>query len=88
MDADVFTTNPKFGEICAVTEPDCNREVSNAKLAILIFLNPLPSPINEEPLWSIILPPLTNTLPLTVNEPENILTFVFISNPLFGDITP
>ncbi len=54
----------------------------------MIFLNPLPSPINEEPDAAITFPPLTNTEPLTVSEPENILTDVFTSNPLFGDITP
>ena len=54
----------------------------------MIFLNPLPSPINAEPLCAMIFPPLTNIEPLTLNEPENILTDVFISNPLFGDITP
>ena len=55
--------------------------------AKLIFVKPLPSPINVEPLSTITFPPLTNTEPLTVNEPENILTDVFTSSPLFGDIT-
>jgi hypothetical protein len=41
---DVFTTNPKFGDILAIAEPDCNSDVSNDKLAMLIFVNPLPSP--------------------------------------------
>ena len=84
----MLTTNPLSGEIDAVTEPLFNKNVSNDKFAILILLKPLPSPTYVEPLWSTIFPPLTNTLPLTVNEPENILTFVFTSNPLFGEITP
>jgi hypothetical protein len=48
--------------------------------------SPLPSPTYVEPLCSITLPPLTNTEPLTVNEPECILVDVFISSPLSGDI--
>ena len=44
IDADVLTLNPKSGDISANTDPDFNIAVSNAKLAILIFLNPLPSP--------------------------------------------
>ena len=86
--AEAFTTNPLSGEIDAVNEPLFNMNVSNDIFAKLIFVKPLPSPTNAEPLWSTIFPPLTNTEPLTVNEPENILTDVFTSNPKFGDITP
>jgi hypothetical protein len=86
--ADAFTTNPLSGEIDAVNEPLFNINVSNDIFAKLIFVKPLPSPINVEPLATITFPPLTNTEPLTVNEPENILTDVLTSNPLFGDITP
>ena len=87
IEADVFTTNPKSGDILAIAEPDCSRDVSNDKLAILILVNPLPSPTNVEPDEIITFPPVTNKLPLTASEPENILTDVFISKPLFGDIT-
>jgi len=41
---DVLTTNPLSGEIDAVTLPLFNINVSNDKLAMLIFVNPLPSP--------------------------------------------
>ncbi len=49
IDADVFTTNPLSGEIDAVNEPLFNKNASNAKLAIVILFNPLPSPMNIEP---------------------------------------
>ena len=55
--------------------------------AKLILVNPLPSPTKAEPLCNTTFPPLTNNEPLTVNEPECILTDVFTSNPLFGEIT-
>ena len=42
--ADAFVTNPLLGETDAVNDPDFNIDVSNAKFAILIFVNPLPSP--------------------------------------------
>ena len=42
--ADVLTTNPLFGDIDAVNEPDFNIFVSNDRFAILIFVKPLPSP--------------------------------------------
>ena len=60
--------------------------VSNDKLAILILVNPLPSPKKTEPDLAIIFPPLTNIEPVTLKLPDtNVL--VPISNPLFGDIT-
>ena len=68
MDADVFICNPKFGEISAVELPLSNKEVSNAKLAILILLKPLPSPTNVEPLAAIISLPVTNIPPLTLSD--------------------
>ena len=85
--ADVLTTNPLSGEIDAVNEPLFNIAVWNAKLAILIFVKPLPSPTNAEPLCRITLPPLINKPPLISAEPEKILTDVLICNPLFGEIT-
>jgi len=39
----VFTTNPLFGEICAIAEPDFNLSKSPIDVAD-IFVNPLPSP--------------------------------------------
>ena len=86
MLADVFTTNPLSGEIDAVNEPLFNIGVSNAKLAILIFLNPLPSPINDDPEDAIIFPPVMNNPPLTLKLPDTNVR-VPISNPLFSDIT-
>ena len=86
IDADVFTTNPLSGEIDAVNEPDFIIDVSNAKLAIVIFVNPLPSPINPEPLAAITLPPVTNKLPVILTPPT-ILAVVLTSNPLLGEIT-
>ena len=68
MDADVFICNPKFGEISAVALPLSNKEVSNAKLAMLILLNPLPSPMNDEPLATVISLPVTNIPPLTLSD--------------------
>ncbi len=85
IDADVFTTNPKSGDILAIAEPDCNKDVSNDKLAILILVNPLPSPTNPEPVAAIIFPPVTNIEPVTLKLPS-ILADVFTLNPLFGDI--
>ena len=82
----MFTTNPLLGEIDAVNEPLFNIEVSNAKLAILMLVIPLPSPINDEPDDIITLPPVTNNPPLTLKLPDtNVL--VPISKPLFGEIT-
>ena len=80
MDADVFTTNPKSGEIVAVNEPLCKRLVSNAKLAILIFVIPLPSPTNFEPDDKI------TSLPV-INNPPVIEVSTFISSPRLGDMT-
>ena len=68
MDADVFICNPKFGDISANAEPLSNSEVSNAKLAILILLKPLPSPMNVEPLAAITSLPVTNIPPLTCRD--------------------
>ena len=60
--------------------------VSNDKLAILIFRNPLPSPKNTEPEFATTFPPVTNNEPVTLRLPDtNVL--VPICNPLFGDIT-
>jgi len=70
-----------------VNEPLFNINVSNDKLAILILYNPLPSPTNVEPLpFNTIFPPVTNNPPLTDND-DDILVFVFTSNPLLGEIT-
>jgi DNA-directed RNA polymerase subunit H (RpoH/RPB5) len=82
IEDDVFTTNPKFGDILAIVEPDCSSDVSNAKLAILMLVIPLPSPINDEPDDIITLPPVTNNPPLTLKLPDTNV-FVFISKPLF-----
>ena len=82
----MFICNPKFGDICAVALPLSNKEVSNAKLAILILLNPLPSPTNDEPLATITSLPVTNIPPLTCRDWDT-LTPTFISNPLLGEIT-
>jgi hypothetical protein len=68
MDADVFICNPKFGEISAVALPLSNKEVSNAKLAMFILVNPLPSPMNDEPLAIVISLPVTNIPPLTLSD--------------------
>ena len=86
IDADALTTNPKFGESTVVNEPLCKSEVSNDKLAILMLVNPLPSPTNDEPDDTITLPPVTNNPPLILSEPD-IFVLVPISNPLLGDIT-
>jgi len=60
--------------------------VSNDKLAMLIFVIPLPSPMNVEPDETITFPPVTNNPPLTLRLPDtNVL--VPISKPLSGDIT-
>ena len=64
----MFICNPKFGEISAVALPLSNKEVSNDKLAILILLNPLPSPTNDDPLAIIISLPVTNIPPLTLSD--------------------
>jgi hypothetical protein len=68
IDVDILICNPKSGDICAIAEPDCRSEVSNAKFAIVIFVIPLPSPTNDEPLCNITLPPVTNKPPLTFND--------------------
>ena len=68
MDADVFICNPKFGEISAVALPLSNKEVSNDKLAMFILVNPLPSPMNDEPLAIITSLPVTNIPPLTLSD--------------------
>ena len=82
IDADVFTTNPKSGDILAIAEPDCNKDVSNDKLAILILVNPLPSPTNLLPLAILISEPVTLIPPVTYNEPDNNFTDVLTSIPL------
>ena len=53
---------------------------------MLIFVSPLPSPKNEEPLDNTTSPPVTNNPPLTDKEPD-ILALVVTSNPLLGEIT-
>ena len=65
----MLVINPLFGDILADTDPELILNDSNDKFAILIFVKPLPSPKNAEPLATIILP-LDNIEPLTVNEPE------------------
>ena len=86
INEDVFTTNPLSGEIDAVNEPLFNMNVSNDKLAILILVKPLPSPMNDEPDLAITFPPVINNPPLILKLPDtNVL--VPISNPLFGEIT-
>ena len=69
IDVDILICNPKSGDICAIAEPDCRSEVSNAKFAMLMFVKPLPSPINVEPLTTTIFPPLTIVEPVTNNPP-------------------
>ena len=68
IDVDILICNPKFGDICAIAEPDCRSEVSNAKFAIVILVNPLPSPKYAEPLAATMLPPVTNNPPLTFKD--------------------
>ena len=87
IDVDTFIWNPKSGEICAIAEPDCKRDVSNDRFAILMFVKPLPSPTKREPDAITISLPVTFIPPVTKREPENILTEVLISNPLSGEIT-
>ena len=69
-----------------MNEPLCKSEVSNDKLAMLMLVNPLPSPTNAEPDDNITFPPVTNKPPLTLSEPD-IDVFVPTSNPLSGEIT-
>ena len=68
IDVDILICNPKSGDICAIAEPDCRSEVSNAKFAIVIFVIPLPSPTKDEPLANITPPPVTNKPPLTFKD--------------------
>ena len=86
IDADVFTTNPLSGEIDAVNEPDFIIDVSNAKLAIVILVNPLPSPMNVLPDAATKFPPVTNIEPVTLKLPA-ILADVLTCNPLLGEIS-
>ena len=51
----------------------------------MILVNPLPSPINPEPVAATKFPPVTNIEPVTLKLPA-ILADVFTLNPLFGDI--
>ena len=81
-----FVTKPKLGDILASAEPEFNNSVSNDKLAIVIFVNPLPSPIIILPLPTTKLLPVKNNPPLTVNEPV-IVVGTFTSNPLGSEIT-
>ena len=64
----VLTSNPLSGEIDAVTEPDDinvlnNASGDNAERGILF--NPAPLPEKNEPVATLMFPPLTN------NEPVN-----------------
>ena len=81
-----FVTKPKLGEILASAEPEFSNSVSNDKLAIVIFVNPLPSPSNILPLPAVILLPVTTIPPVTNNEPVRVV-FTFISSPLASEIT-
>ena len=76
----MFTSNPSFGDIDAVALPLNIFVESIAKLASVILLRNLPSPIKNEPL-------LTNTLPVTSIEPVNSepLSADFTINPKLGD---
>jgi hypothetical protein len=47
IEVGTFTTNPLFGEICAVAEPDLIWLISPIASA-LILNNPLPSPLNKD----------------------------------------
>ena len=70
-----------------MNEPLFNMNVSNAKFAMLILYNPLPSPTNVEPLpFNVTLPPVTNKPPLT-NKDDDMFTFVFTTKPKLGEIT-
>ena len=52
-----------------------------------MFVSPLPSPLNVEPLpFNVISPPVTNKPPLT-NKDDDIFTFVFTTKPKLGEIT-
>ena len=75
-----FVTKPKLGEILASAEPEFSNSVSNDKFAMLMFVNPLPSPISILPLPTTKLLPVTVKLPLTLNDPV-IFVGTFISNP-------
>jgi len=84
-----FTTNPKFGDTDAVTEPDlisveiCASSV-RAERGMLNNLSPLPL---NEPENNSIPAPFTNKLPLTSIEPVNSepLSIDCTLNPKFGD---
>ena len=80
IDADVFTINPKFGEIEALTEPlDILGESSeSADCGILNKFSPLP--LKDEPDVSV-------TLPLICIEPLNVepLSVDSTTNPKFGE---
>ena len=84
----MFTTNPKSGEISAVTAPLWSRLVSNARFAMFMFLSPLPSPKITLPLSTIKSPSCTFKPPLTLSDAvmSTLSAGVNISKPLSGDI--
>ena len=96
---DVLTTNPKFGETDAVTEPDAILNESSVSAVLGMFLNWEPSPANEPEKdavtsLAIIISAFISSTSIssdTTNEPvifapPNIVVNVFTSKPLFGEI--
>ena len=73
LPVELNTLNSPSGDTDAVIEPVEIRSVSNARFAIEIFVNPLPSPSN-------IPPPPTMILPDVLSEPVN-------CEPLRGAVT-
>ena len=68
----VSTTNPKFGEITACTEPDFNLSISPSASAGTLN-NPVPSPLINPPDISPVanIPPLIDADVLTTNPPSS-----------------
>ena len=81
-----MVTKPRLGEILASAEPEFSNDVSNDRLAMLMFVKPLPSPIIILPLPTTKLLPVSNKPPLTFKEPV-IVVGTFISNPLVSEIS-
>ena len=75
----VLTTNPKFGEIDAVTEPLAILFILNDNADSGISLNPAPLPLKKEPSLNVSIPS-TLTLPSNV-EP---LSVDVTTNPALG----
>ena len=74
IEEDVLTTNPLFGEIDAVAEPDAILNASSTNAERGILFNLLPSPWNEpenEPLNSLAVTTLALTA-LNLDEPVTI----------------